>query len=165
MKKLCLIVVLAALLAGCGKKNYETRNTPCNTDATAAPGVISIMLPDQIATPVMSTQNGDRLYIAENYEICLQTISSTDLNTTLKSCTGFERDKLTIMETEQNGMKRYDCAWSAAGEGVQSVGRLMVLDDGNYHYVLTVTAPQEHADEMDAAWKELEESFRVSIVQ
>ena len=69
------------------------------------------------------------------------------------------------METEKNGMKRYDCAWSAAGEGMQTVGRLTVLDDGNYHYVLAVTAPQEHADELDTAWKQLAESFRVSIVQ
>ncbi len=165
MRKICLLMVLAVLLSGCGKKDYETRTAPCGAEAVPAPGMISICAMDAMSAPVMSTQGGDRLYIADDYEVTLQTMQGGDLSATLKSCTGFDRSKLTVLETEKDGLKRYDCAWTSAGEGTQAVGRLTVLDDGNYHYVLAVTASGDHAEEMAAAWQQLSDSFQVNIVQ
>lgn len=162
MKKLCVMVVLTALLCGCGKQDYEVRSAPCGAEEAAAPAVISICLTDELSAPVMSTQEGDRLYMADHYEVSLQTVAGGDLNATLKSCTGFDRSKLTVLETDKDGLKRYDCAFTALGEGTQNVGRLTVLDDGNYHYVLTVTADGVYAEEMSAAWQQLSDSFQIS---
>ena len=166
MKKLCVLAVLLLLLTGCGKKTkYETLADPCYTEQTQSPGVIQISVPDELAAPVMQTENGDRLYIADDYTVTVQTMPGGDLSATLKNCTGFEWDKLTVLETEKDGMKRYDCAWTSAGEGTQSVGRLMILDDAAYHYVLAVTAAGDETTDMTRVWQELSDSFRISIVQ
>ena len=164
MKKLGILFIVILLLCGCKKGDYEVRQAPCGTEAeTPTPGVISICATDELSAPVMSTQEGDRLYIGDDYEVSLQTLAGGDINETLKNCTGFDRSKLTVIETQKDGMKRYDCAWSATGEGTQYVARTTVLDDGNFHYVLTVTGCDgEHVAE---AWQQLADSFTVSIAQ
>ena len=166
MKRLCVLVCLCVLFAGCGKqKQYETLSDPCFTEQQQAPGVILISVPYDLAAPVIQTESGDRLYIGDDYTVTIQTMTGGDLDATLKSCTGFERDRLTVLETEKDGMKRYDCAWTAAAEESQSVGRITILEDADYHYVLTVTAPGSKIDAMTAAWAELSDSFCVSTVQ
>ena len=165
MKKLCLLLTLAVLLCGCNKKDYETRAAPCGVEEITAPGVISIDVPDGLSAPVMSTQEGDRLYIADHYEVSLQTMAGGDIDATLKSCTGFDSSRLTLLETAKDGLKRYDCAFTALGEAAQTVGRLTVLDDGNYHYVLTVITDGAYGAEMTAAWQQLSDSFQVNIVR
>ena len=165
MKKLCVWILAAVLLAGCSSQSYETRAAPCAAEPVATAGTICIRLPDGVSVPTLSTQTGDRIYIADDYEVCLQTMEGGDISTTLKSCTGYDRSNLTVLETEKDGMKRYDCAWTAAGEGTQTVGRMTVLDDGNFHYVLSVTAPADSAQSMLSAWTELSESFQINIAQ
>lgn len=166
MRKLCMLACLCILFAGCSQqKQYETLSDPCLTEEQQAPGVIQISATDDLAAPVIQTENGDRLYIADDYTVTIQTMAGGDLNATLKSCTGFGRDRLTVMETEKDGMKRYDCAWTAAGEESQSVGRITILEDAGYHYVLTVTAPGSEIDAMTAAWQELSDSFSISTAQ
>jgi len=163
MKKFCLMFALTMLLCGCGKQDYEVRAAPCGAEETAAPGVISIYMSDELSAPVMSTPEGDRLYIADHYEVMLQTLAGGDIDATLQSCTGFDSRKLTVIETAEDGLKRYDCAFTSLGEGTQTVGRLTVLDDGNYHYVLTVTADRAYGAEMTAAWQQLSDSFQINI--
>lgn len=163
MRKLCMLMLLSMLLSGCGQKSYETRTAPCGAQESPSPGVISICATDEMLAPVMSTQAGDKLYIADDYEVTLQTMDGGDLDTTLKSCTGFDRERLTVLETQKDGFKRYDCAWTALGEGAESVGRVTILDDGYYHYVLTVTGAD--GEKLSAVWQQLSDSFRVSIGQ
>lgn len=166
MKKLWFISVLVLLLTGCNSaQQYERQEGACCVDEIAEPGLICITATDAMAAPVMSTENSDRLYVSEDYVVTLQTVPGGNLDGTLRSCTGFGQDRLTVVETEKDGMKRYDCAWTAAGEGTQTVGRTTVLDDGYYHYVLTVSAPGSNSAVMTAAWQQLAESFKVSIAQ
>ena len=164
MKKVVIVLLMVLLLSGCGQDHYEQRQAPCGTQtASPAPGVINISVTDELSAPVMSTREGDRIYIADDYEVSLQTLPGGAVDETLKICTGFDRDKLTVLETEKDGMKRYDCVWSSAGEGTQWVGRTTVLDDGAYHYVLTVTG--DDGSKVASAWQQLSDSFSVSIVQ
>lgn len=164
MKKACMFFLVMVLLSGCGKGKYEVRQAPCGTEVeTPAPGVITICVTDEMSTPVMNTQEGDRLYIADNYEVSLQTLAGCSVEETLKNCTGFDRSKLMVIETQKDGMKRYDCAWSAVGEGTQFVGRTTILDDGDFHYVLTVTG--DDGETVADAWQQLADSFTVSIAQ
>lgn len=166
MKKLCLLLFVLMLLTGCGKnKDYETRLSSCAEVAVPSPGIIDICVPDELSAPVMSTQGGDRIYIADDYEVSVQTMTGGDLSATLKNCTGYDMDRLTVMQTQENGMKRYDCAWTSAGEGTQDIGRITVLDDGYYHYVLSVTADADGADAFLSAWQQLSDSMQVSTAQ
>ena len=164
MKKVCVFLLVVMLLTGCGQQNYEVRQAPCGSEAeTSVPGVISICKADELAAPVMSTYDGDCLYIADTYEVYLQTLPGGDLNETMKQCTGFDREKLTVLQTQKDGLTRYDCVWSSAGEGTQCIGRTTILDDGSYHYVLTITG--QNGEEVADVWQQLSESFTVNIVQ
>ena len=164
MKKLWLLLIVMVLLPGCGQTTYEGREAPCGSQSVeAVPGVISICATDDMSMPVMSTQEGNRFYIADHYEVSLQTMAGGDIDETLKSCTGFDRSRLMVIQTQKDGLARYDCAWTSVGEEGQHVGRTTILDDGNFHYVLTITG--QEGEELAAAWKQLSDSFTISIVQ
>lgn len=165
MRKIGLLMVVIVLLSGCGVKNYEIRNATCDAEYPPVAGIISINATDDMIAPVISTQEGDMFYMADGYEVTLQTLQGGDVNATFRSCTGFDSSRLTVVETQQDGLKRYDCAWSSTGEGIQTVSRMTILDDGSYHYVLTVMAQGDWDEEVSAAWQQLSDSFRVNIVQ
>ena len=58
-------------------------------------------------------------------------------------------------------MPRYDCAWTAAGETGSRIGRATILDDGNYHYTMTVMADSADAGTLQETWQELFATFQV----
>jgi len=95
------------------------------------------------------------LCIYPMWYILIQSFSSGNLDATLRELTGFGREKLSVIET--NG--RYECVWTAAGEDGNVVGRAVILDDGNYHYCMTVMADEEDALQLRSAWKTLFDSF------
>ena len=65
------------------------------------------------------------------------------------------------METDGNGQKRYDWVWSAAGEGGDVVGRAAVIDDGKYHYCVTLQTDAAMAGDLEEAWSGVLDSFQV----
>jgi hypothetical protein len=77
----------------------------------------------------------------------------------LRRITGFGREHLTVMETQFPGGKRYDLVWSCMGENGEQVGRACLLDDGNYHYVLSTLADASRAGEFDETWEALFGSY------
>ena len=132
----CLLPVL--FLCGCGaEETVETVADEWLLPAMAQPREIAVQLPDNLAAPAME-QTGRRMYLAEAYEIILETMESGDLDATVRSLTGYERDRLTVICTEQDAADRYDFVWTAAGEMGDRLGRGTILDDGNYHYCLSV---------------------------
>jgi len=163
MKKWWMLILTAVLLTGCGsRETLETVADELAVPVMAQPKRIQAKLPGEAAMPTVESDSG-RLYLCQDYEIMLQTLAGGDIDATLQSCTGFDSRKLTVIETAEDGLKRYDCAFTSLGEGTQTVGRLTVLDDGNYHYVLTVTADRAYGAEMTAAWQQLSDSFQINI--
>jgi hypothetical protein len=65
------------------------------------------------------------------------------------------------METLADHGIRYDCVWTAAGETGLQLGRACVLEDGNYHYVLSVMAPEEETGRLREVWQNLFETCRL----
>ena len=59
------------------------------------------------------------------------------------------------METKLGGVKRYEWTWTGMGESGAQVGRAAVLDDGDYHYCVTVMADEAAAGSLDAQWDAL----------
>lgn len=159
MKKCILFLLCSFLLAGCGAQ--ETFETIADewAQSTAAPvRQMLLELPEEAALPVSESEHG-RLYQCDGYEIALETMASGDLEATVYAVTGHSRENLTVMETKLNEIRRYDLVWSCLGEQGEQVGRACVLDDGNYHYVLSVLAQADRAAELDGAISELFRSY------
>ena len=104
--------------------------------------------------PVME-QGSSQLYMGDGYELMLDVLDAGDLSETVLSMCGYEKDNMTMVQTRQNGMVRYDFVWTAAGEEGLQVGRASIYDDGNYHYVLTALAAEEAAGELRQEFQEI----------
>lgn len=159
MKKCVLFVLFAVLLTGCAAEDtFETIADEWIQSAAAPKAEIVLALPEEAVSPVASGDDGT-LYQCDGYEICVQTLESGDLDATLRRVTGFDRDHLTVIETEFQGVTRYDLVWSCMGENGEQVARACILDDGNYHYVLSTLADAARAGEFAETWEALFGSY------
>lgn len=159
MKKIGLLLVIMLCLGGCkAEETFETLSDVYGEQALAAKKEVVLTIPEDAAAQVIQSDSGT-LYLCDGYEIAVQTMSAGDLNRTMQSLTGFEADALTVMETEQDEITRYECVWTAAGEGGDMVGRATVLDDGAYHYCVTVMAGAQEAGQLQQTWQTLLSSF------
>ena len=52
-------------------------------------------------------------------------------------------------------------AWVSVGEAGDQIARTLIVDDGNYHYVLTLQAEAEKGGELSAAWSEIFQTFEL----
>lgn len=162
MKKFLLFVSMILLLTGCGEsETFETIADEQMLPAMAQPQEILVSLPGETAMPVVESDNG-RFYLAGDYEIHIQTLEAGDLNRTVKTLSGFERDALTVMETEQDGMRRYEFVWSCAGENGDRLGRAVILDDGSYHYTMTVLRDADTTENTQIVWHDVFASFSLA---
>lgn len=126
------------LLTGCGRQPvFETVDDEPAAPVMASPGKITVDLPAEAASPVLDT-DGQQIYFCDGYEIFLENRPSGDLQETVRYLTGFDGDALTVMKTGQGIGKRYEFVWSCAGEEGQRLGRAVVLDDGQYHYCMSI---------------------------
>lgn len=161
MKK-WVICVLVMLLSGCtAPRELETVSDSYDVTTPAA-GVILFDMPSEASEAVFSTEGMGSLYLCDGYTLTAQTLPGGDLNRTLETVTGFGAEKLTVLETEKDGLRSYRTVWSSAGEGGDQLGRAMILGDGNYHYVLSVMACAEEAAVLTENWNALFDSFAIS---
>lgn len=154
----CLLPVL--LLCGCGAdETLETVADEWLVPVMAQPREVTLRLPENLVMPVLEEADR-RMYLGKDYEIMVETMASGDLDATLRSLTGYTGSGLTLIRTGQDDVERYDFVWTAAGEQGERLGRGTILDDGDYHYCLTVLR-----DETEAliVWQDVFESF--SLVQ
>ena len=153
MKKLCILLVFVLLLAGCqAAPTFETVDDVYAPQPQSAPREIALALPEDVQTIAGSS---GKLYLCDGFDVTVETVAAGDLNKTLQMLTGFAPDALTMLQTAVSGMQRYECAWTAAGENGDTVGRAVVLDDGRYHYCVTVMGQADMAGELSADWQEL----------
>ena len=94
-------------------------------------------MPEGALAPVLE-QDSRQLYMAQGYEILLETLTSGDVDATIRDVSGYGKDQLTVLETRQGDTDRYDFVWTMAGEKGDRLGRAVILDDGNYHYCMSV---------------------------
>ena len=156
-KGLCFMFV-CFLLGGCGAE--ETLETVADewVEAVIAPArEIRVSLPEEVTSVAEDTTGA--LYIASNYEIHIQTMAGGDLDETIQSISGYEQEDLTVIATEPQGFKRYDLVWTAAGEGGDRIGRAVIVDDGTYHYTMTVLRDAGSVETDQVVWRTVFESF------
>lgn len=163
MRKFWILIPLVLLLTGCrAQETFETVD-----DVYAEPEDIPVQqvvleLPEDAAVPAMESDSAGKLYLCDGYTVTVQTVEAGDLNRTLKETTGFSGDDLAVLETGQEELRRYECVWTAAGEAEDQVGRAMILDDGNYHYVVTVMAGASQAGDLNQTWNRIFSSFSLT---
>ena len=155
MRKLCVLFVCLLVLTGCaGTPVFEQLGDVYNPSQAPEPKKVSIALPEDAASPVISGDFG-KIYFCDGYEIMVETLASGDLSATVKALTGYSLDVLTLLETYLGETKRYECVWTAAGEVGDRVGRAMILDDGIYHYCVSVMADAADAGALQESWEAL----------
>ena len=159
MKKCFCLLLISVLLSGCSSTpTFETVADEWVQDVAAPLGEIRLTLPEEAVIPVSESEIG-KLYQCDGYEIAVQTLESGNLDATIRTVTGYSREDLTVLETRLDDIRRYDLVWSCLGEQGEQVGRACVLDDGNYHYVLSVLAEADRAHELETVISDLFRSY------
>ncbi len=163
MKKVLWLLAVCSLLVGCGAQTvFETVTDSVEIPTLATKRQIKVTLPKEATAPTLHSEDAGMLYLCDGYSLSVQTMSAGDLDATLRTLTGFSRDQLTVMETAKHGIARYDCVWSAAGEGGDQVGRAVILDDGSYHYAVTVMADFASAGDLAGTWSAILDTVSLS---
>ena len=162
MKRIGFLLIAALVLVGCGAQPALETVADENVQAvSAAMQQVLLELPEEGSTPVMESSENGALYLCDGYTLTLHTVQAGDLNKTLRQATGFSKDQLQLIQTGSQDIKRYECVWTAAGENENQVGRLCVLDDGAYHYVLCAMTGESQAGQLRQTWNTLFDSFRL----
>lgn len=161
MKKLLLMLCAILLLTGCAVQTFETVDDLNDVQAMANPATLLLDLPEEAAAPAMQGASGT-LYFCGDYDIMVEVMPSGNLSNTLQTLTGFEREELELMQTVRCGVDCYEGVWSAAGEAGDHVGRVLVLDDGSFHYCVSVMAMAEDAGDCAEQWNEILESVALA---
>lgn len=158
MKKLWMVLAILLLLSGCGgQETLETVADDMAEPVMAVTKEISVALPEEAEQTVLEGVSGN-LYLGRDYTIAVETVDAGDLDKTLYAMTGFHRDDLTILTTTQGNVTRRDFVWVSAGESGEQMGRGVILDDGSYHYCLSVLRPAQ-AETSQIIWEDVYQSF------
>lgn len=159
MKKLLITAVMAWVLSGCaGEETLETIADDWIQPVMAAPGQIFVVLPQETAAPVLGGEM-EQIYFGENYEIVVETLNSGDLEETIRHISGYGKEDLTVMTLQQENAARYEFVWACAGENGDWLGRAAILDDGQYHYCLSVLRPVQAETASKVCWDDVFRSF------
>lgn len=159
MNRILICLLCACLLSGCkSPEAYETMTDLYYAPETPEPAQITLWLPETGALSVLENEETGKLYLCDGYSVWVQTFPSGDMNATLCAATGYDRSQLHGIGWERDGVARYECAWASAGEAGDEIGRTVVLDDGDYHYVVTVMGQADLAGSLAETWMEITDS-------
>ena len=158
MKFIWIWVLLALTLTACAaEETFETVSDEQVLSVMAQPREIMLELPENAAAPVLENEE-QQVYLGEGYELMLQTCPAGDLSGTVRGLTGYEKDKLTLIQTQWQDVTRYDFVWVSAGEAGERLGRGTILDDGAYHYCLTLLRDAS----CEGEWEPVFASFNIA---
>lgn len=162
MKKYCVIIAVCALLSGCNvQQTLETVSDLYDVSAMETMQQIQIVLPEDAAIETMVNASADKLYFCDGYTVAVQTLEAGDFQNTLRQVTGFDKEHLSLVETRQGNVKRFDLVWSTAGEGEDQVCRAAILDDGVYHYAVTLMTGSAQAGDLAETWTQILNSVKL----
>lgn len=162
MKKVIVLVMAAVLLCGCGAEpTLETVHDEWVEPAMAQPRQVVLHLPGEATVFAMESDSG-RQYLGDGYEVVVQTLPGGDVSATVQTLTGFLKEELTVIQTESDDVQRYEFVWASEGERGERLGRGMILDDGTYHYCLTVLQDVDTMNDCQIIWSEVFHDFTLA---
>lgn len=160
MKKWLMTVLCVLVLAGCAQpEDLETVNDTYVIPEIPEAQQVGFWLPEGAALSV--SEGTGELYLCDDFTALVQVFSSGDLDATLRSVTGYGKEKLELLGWKTEQGQRWECAWVSAGEAGDQIARTLILDDGNYHYTLTLQAEAEKGGELADAWNEIFRTFEL----
>ncbi len=159
--KIFAVLLCMLLLCGCTADVFETVGDGGNAPVMAQSAQLLLELPEDAAAQTMEGASG-KLYFCDDYEIMVETLASGDLKRTVKTLTGFDLEDLALVQTKRCGVPCVEGAWSAAGENGDQVGRFLILDDGAYHYCVSVMAAADRGGACADSWQKLLESAKLA---
>lgn len=149
MKKLLVIFILGILLSACGdQETFETVSDVYAVSAISQAQKIQIALPEDAAVESLESTDSGKLYMCDGFCVAVQTMEAGNLDRTIREVSGFEKEQLTVMQTQDGKYDCYEFVWSAAGEAGDQMSRAVLLDDGKYHYVVAVTTDAARTGEL-----------------
>ena len=159
MKRFLSLFVCILLLTGCASaETFETLGQIQHVQQSVpAMASVQVSLPESAVAQTIGSE--DMMYDCDGYILLLQTFSSGDLTATAMALSGFSPERLTVIQTGSEELKRYDWVWTASGSEGDVLGRAAVLDDGNYHYCLCTIASAALSTDLAEEWGELFGSF------
>lgn len=156
--KIGYVLLAVLMLTACAsQQTLETVADDMAVPVMAEPRQIAVDLPEDGEQTVVEGASGN-LYLGSDYSISIETLDSGDLDRTVFDLTGFHRSDLTVIATEADGVRRYEFVWAAAGEMGDQLGHGVILDDGNYHYCMSVLRPAQ-AEVSQIIWDDVYHSF------
>lgn len=163
MKKLGILLLSILLLAGCGAPvDYETMSDVYVKTEREAAEMLVVLPPD--AAVMTGSEGNSHIWLCDGYTVVTQTLNGGDLDATLREVCGYGREQLPVIELQDGSLKRWEWVWTCAGEGGDQICRGVILDDGAYHYVLSLQTDAQQAGELTDAWQEIVGSFSLDIV-
>lgn len=162
MRKLLFLCGILVILCftGC-QKDTAVWETVSDQIYLSVDGKIPVQLTMDFSAPADAVQAADALSSGAvyqqaegKYEIMQETLQGA-AESAIKRMTGFSKDELTVMETKEFNMARYDFVWTAASEQGQQVCRGVVFDDGTYCYTLTFQTAEENGGALQACMDEV----------
>lgn len=162
MKRIFCVVCAAMVLAGCGaQETFETISDDIAEPVMVQMRGIELELPQDAVAAVMDSEETGALYLCNDFTLVIQTMAAGDLDRTVRGISGFGAEDVTMLRTQQQDADRYEWVWSAAGEGGDQLCRGVILDDGSYHYTLSVMADADVAGGLEKEWDGIFSSFRL----
>ena len=161
MKRMIVLMTVLGLLSGCGAaETYELVTDEPVQQVSAQPREMHFFLAEETAMPAMETDSG-KLYLCGEYDVMSQIFDGGDLERTIRQVSGFSPNDLTVIQTEFENVKKTEFVWTSAAEEGHRICRAIILDDGNYHYVLSATVPAERIEEYQEIWNGIFETFKL----
>ena len=161
MKRMLWVLLGLLMLTGCGgEQTFEFVTDEMVVQTAAEPREVYFQLAEEPAMPAMESDAG-KLYLCGDYDVMLQTLQAGDLSKTVEQVSGFSMKDLTLIQTGSGDIKKYEFVWTTTSEEGSRIGRATVLDDGNYHYILSSTVDAGKIEEYQEIWNGIFESFKL----
>lgn len=150
LKKWISLILTTLLLSGCGAEPvYETiGDVWANDEPVFAPAGIEFAAPEDAQMEVMEGDSGEKIYRIGDWELWTGTYTAGDLSATLEEVTGLQSGNLTVISRQVGNYACHETAWTTTGEDGTWVAQTAVIEDGGYHYALSMMVPQEDADQL-----------------
>ncbi len=160
MKKWLCVLLCALFLSGCSQPEaMETVNDIYAVPELPEAQEVFFWLPEGAALSV--SEGTGELYVCDDFTALVQVFSSGDLDATVRAVTGYGKDRLELLGWKTAQGQRWECAWASAGENGDQIARTLIVDDGNYHYTLTLQAEAEKGGELALDWNEIFQTFEL----
>ncbi len=161
MRKWMGLILMVFLLAGCGREEaLETIADEYVEPASVQPRQISVELPEGVVAPVMESTS-EQVYLCDGYEIVIEIRDGGDLHDTVQTLCGYDAENLTILSTQEENANRHEFVWASAGEEGDRIGRAVILDDGNYHYCMSILRDADTTEGSQIVWGNVFGSFHL----